>query len=72
MFTHYSETARCNKDCKVQVGIASWDDGSNTCISVKFASKDKNGRVTRNGEVPVEALPQMLEVAIKNGFLTLK
>jgi hypothetical protein len=65
----YKETARCNSACYIQVGISSWSDDD---VSVKFAAKDKNGKVTRQGEVPIAALPQMLEMAIREGYLKLK
>ena len=32
---------------------------------------DKNGKAARGGEFPIEALPQALEFAIRNGYITL-
>ena len=42
---------------EIRLGVASWDDGNRTAMSVKFAWFDKNGRAARGGEFPVEALP---------------
>jgi hypothetical protein len=53
------------------LGTASWDDGSGTAKSVKFTWFDKNGKAARGGEMPVEALPQALDFAIRKGYLSL-
>lgn len=71
MITEFSEPARNDKNCEIRLGIASWDDGSETHRSVKYTWFDKNGKAARGGEFPVEALPQALEFAIKNGYVTL-
>lgn len=66
----HSEPARNDPNCEIRLGSASWDD---TCKSVKytwFNQKDK--KAARGGEVPVEALPQMLEFAIRKGYLRLR
>ena len=68
MIVEYKEPARANTDCEIRIGKSSWSHDS---LSVKFTWFDKNGPVTRGGEAPVEALPQMLEVAIKKGGLKL-
>jgi hypothetical protein len=62
------EPARGYDECEVQVGPSSWDSDE---IAVKFAWKNINGHWARGGEVPVAALPQMLEVAIRDGYLSL-
>ncbi len=67
----FSEPARYNPNSEIRLGIASWDDGTGTARSVKYAWFDKNGKVARGGEFPVEALPQALEFAIRNGYLRL-
>lgn len=61
----------CNTDysAEIRAGISSWDNGSNNSHSIKYTWFDKRGHVCRGGEVPVEALPQMAQVAIKNGYL---
>jgi hypothetical protein len=67
----FSEPARNDPKCQIRLGIASWDDGENTDKSVKYAWFDKNGRAARGGEFPVEALPQALDFAIRNGYVRL-
>ena len=71
MNVKYSEIARNNQNWEIRLGIASWDDGSGKRKSVKYAWKDANGKVARGGEIPVESLPQMLEFAIRKGYLAL-
>lgn len=65
------EIARIDSSCEIRIGVASWSSLGQNAISVKYAWPDKNGKVTRGGEVPVEALPQMLELAIRTGHLKL-
>ncbi len=57
---------------ELRLGVASWDDGSRTAMSVKFAWFDKTGKAARGGEIPVEALPQLLTFAIRKGYLDLE
>jgi hypothetical protein len=71
MHAAHSEPARNNPNDEIRLGVASWDDGSNTEKSVKYTWFDRNGKVARGGEVPVAALPQMLEFAIRHGYLLL-
>lgn len=71
MKTKLREKARNNPNCEIRLGIASWDDGSGASKSIKYTWFDKNGKAARGGEFPVEALPQALEFAIKNGYITL-
>ncbi len=72
MRVSHSEPARVDSSCELRVGIASWDNGSNTQKSFKYTWFDKTGRAARGGEIPIEALPQALEFAIRTGYLTLK
>ena len=67
----HSEQAKNNPNCEIRLGVASWDDGSETAKSIKYTWFDKTGRAARGGEFPVEALPQALEFAIKNGYVSL-
>ncbi|HTT77318.1 MAG TPA: hypothetical protein VMF50_15250 [Candidatus Binataceae bacterium] len=67
----YAEPAVFDKNCEIRLGIASWDDGTHTHKSVKFTWFDKNGKAARGGEMPVEALPQALDFAIRKGFISL-
>ena len=72
----YSEPARGYEDCEIRLGVASWDDGSHTERSVKFAwflTTEKGTRkAARGGELPVGALPQALSLAIRRGYLELE
>ena len=68
----YQETCRTDSDCKIRIGGSSWDENR---TSVKFTwFYDKNGQqvAARGGEVPMEVLPQMLELAIRRGGLKLE
>lgn len=60
-----------NPACELLLGVSSWDPDNPESKSIKFAWQDKNGRTARGGEVPVEVVPQMLEFAIREGYLTL-
>lgn len=61
------ETAKNNSDCEIRLGQSSWDS---TCKSVKYTWFDKSGKATRGGEFPVEALPQILRMAIEYNYLS--
>ena len=71
----YSEPANIDPECEIRLGVASWDDGSNTARSVKYTwfVEDKHHRrkAARGGEFPVEALTQALDFAIRKGFVSL-
>ena len=68
----YSEPAKTDPNCEIRLGVASWDDGSNTAKSIKYTWFTKDGRAARGGEFPVEALPQALDFAIRHGFVSLQ
>ena len=65
----HKEVCASDSDAEIRDGYASWDKGKRKHISVKFTWFDKRGHACRGGEVPVEALPQMIAVAIKHGYL---
>ena len=67
----HSEPADIDSTCEIRLGVASWDDGSNTANSVKYTGFNKDGKAKRWGEFPVEALPQMLNFAIQKGYVSL-
>jgi len=67
----YSEPAKNDPDCELRLGTASWDSGANTSRSFKYTWFDKNGKACRGGEIPVEALPQALDFAIRHGYVKL-
>lgn len=67
----FSEPAEIDSGCELRLGVASWDEGSGTAMSFKYTWFDKNGKAARGGEIPVEALPQALDFAIRKGYLKL-
>jgi hypothetical protein len=67
----HSEPAKSDPGCELRIGIASWDDGSGTSFSIKFAWPDKNGKVSRGGEFPIEALAQSFSFAVRKGYIVL-
>jgi hypothetical protein len=67
----FSEPAANNPDCEIRLGLASWDQGNGTAKSVKYTWFDKNGKAARGGEFPVEALPQALDFAVRQGYVSL-
>jgi hypothetical protein len=54
---------------ELRLGWASWDEDK-TNISVKYTWFDKRNRACRGGEVPIQALPQMLAIAVQSGHLS--
>jgi hypothetical protein len=66
----FSEPAKNDPDCEIRLGVATWDDKGGK-MSVKYTWFDKNGKAARGGELPVEALPQALDFAIRKGYLRL-
>lgn len=72
MIKAFSEPADNDSGCEIRLGIASWDSGDGSAKSVKYAWFDKNGKVARGGEFPIEALPQALDFAIRKGYIRLK
>ncbi len=71
MIVAFSEPVKNDPKCELRLGTASWDDGSGKDKSIKFTWFDKNGKAARGGEMPVEALAQALEFAIRKGFISL-
>ena len=56
-------------DSTLRLGIASWDKGNGNSKSIKYAWRNTNGHVSRGGEVPIEALEQMLDFAKRHGYV---
>ncbi len=69
MIVKEKEQAKCNPNCELRLGIASWDDGSGTAKSIKYTWFDKNGKAARGGEMPVEALEQAVNFALRKGYI---
>lgn len=68
----YSQTCRTIPTARFASRKAAWNAkcGSDD-MSAKFRWFDANGNPARGGEVPLSALPQMLEVAVKSGYVSL-
>lgn len=71
MYVKEKEKAIIDNNCEIRLGVASWDTGDNLSKSVKYAWPDKNGNIARGGEVPVNALPQMIDFAIRERYINL-
>jgi hypothetical protein len=69
MKMEHEEPVAEDPNATLRLGIASWDKGDGTMKSVKYAWRDKNGRVCRGGEVPIESLEQMMDFAKKHGYI---
>lgn len=63
------ELSETNPKEELRLGIASWDKGDGKSMSIKYTWFDKNGRAARGGEMPVEALPQAIDFAKREGYL---
>lgn len=63
-----SVPCRSHPNDEIRIGRSSWSDQD---WSVKYTWFDKTGRAARGGEVPLVALPQMLEFAIREGHLSI-
>lgn len=72
MKTLEREPYKLDPTCELRLGIASWNEGSGSAKSFKFTWFDKNGHAACGGEIPVECLPQALDFAIRNGYVSLK
>lgn len=66
MHPEVSEPCRVHPGDEIRIGRSSWSDDD---VSIKYTWFDRRGRATRGGEVPLSALPQMVEFAIRSGYL---
>ena len=62
----HTEVCRTDPNCELRLGNSSWDEEKK---SIKYAWFTANGTAARGGEFPIEALPQMLEMAVRLGYL---
>lgn len=73
MDVQHKEKVDGTESDELRIGVSSWDeiakDGSGEQLSLKYAWRDKNGRVARGGEVPMSVLPQCIEFAIATSTL---
>lgn len=69
----HTEKVDGTKSDELRIGVASWDEiakgGSGEHLALKYAWRDKNGRVARGGEVPMSVLPQCIEFAVATATL---
>jgi hypothetical protein len=65
MIVEKSEACRTDPNCILRFGKSSWDDNKK---SLKYGWFTSNGGVARGGEFPIEALPQLIEFAIRCGY----
>ena len=69
MQVEHWEPSTTHDGCQIRLGVATWANGDDTVRSAKFTWFNRIGNAARGGEVPVEALPQMLDFAIRMGYL---
>jgi hypothetical protein len=62
-------TSSVRPPCLILGGGSSWDDDD---PAIKFGWLTVTGAIARGGEYPAVALPEMVEFAIKNGYVTAK
>lgn len=66
MKVEYAEPAKNDPSCEIRLGTSSWDASKK---SIKYAWTNSDGKIARGGEIPVEALPQMLDFAVRKKYL---
>ena len=54
----------------LMLGTASWSKQGAEDRSLKYGWPDKNGKIARGGELPVWAIPQAVELAASEGYLS--
>lgn len=60
------------REGELRLGVASWDDGSLTERSVKYAYRDASGKISRGApEISLDMLVDMLKFAAEQGGLRL-
>lgn len=56
---------------ELRVGWASWDDGSLTERSIKYAYPDASGKISRGSpEIPIDMLADLVAYAHEQGLLS--
>jgi hypothetical protein len=57
----------------LRIGIASWDKGDFKSRSIKYAYRDRSGKVSRGcPELPFDVLVEMMIVALKQKELSIE
>ena len=69
MIPEHKEPVRHNPDAELRLGIASWAEGDSTIKSIKYTWFDKRGHACRGGEVPIEAIEQMVSFAKRKRYI---
>ena len=64
----HSETAKNDPNCEIRLGVASWDDGSNTAQSVKYTGFDKAGKAKRWVKFQLRPFPKCSPLRFGNGI----
>ena len=61
----------CNSDpnCELRIGDPSWGGDE---PAMKYTWFTSLGHPARGGEFPLKALPEMLDFAIRSGYITIK
>lgn len=58
------------RDGELRIGWASWDDGSLTSRSIKYAYRDGSGKISRGSpELPIDMLMDMAKLAAEQNEL---
>jgi hypothetical protein len=61
------EPVRGSDDDLLWIKTAASDDDA---VALKYCSPSKDGAVARGGELPLDVLPQAIELAVRHGYLT--
>jgi hypothetical protein len=66
MDPRHTEICKTDSNCEIRTGKSSWDPNED---SIKYTWFTSAGKPARGGEVPIKALPQMLQMAIQLGLI---
>lgn len=67
MEVEHEEEVLDRPEDELLLGTSTWDPPE---ASLKYAWKDKLGRRARGGELPIAALPQAVQFAAREGYLS--
>src|SRR5437870_3967706 len=63
----YSRPYRLDQSRAIYLGWSSWDDKT---AAVKFAWPTASGAIARGGEMPLDAVPDVVAISTEHGWLT--
>ncbi len=66
MDPEFCEPVPGTKDDELLLGASTWDPGER---SLKYSWRDKIGRRSRGGELPITTMPQAVLFAARTGYL---